>query len=61
MLIESSKTCFDCYFADGSHCLSVITLFHKRMSVKAVVGKFQDYWRTLPLKVKYVFGPVYHC
>ena len=62
MLIESSKTCFDCYFADESHSTSVIMLFHKRVLVKAVVGKFQDYWGTLPrqLKVRYVCDPVYH-
>ena len=58
--LKAVQVNFICYFAEGSHSSSGISLFHKGVSVKAVVGKFQCYWGTLPRqsKVKYICDPV---
>ena len=58
--LKAVQVHFICYFAEGSHSSSGISLFHKGVSVKAVVGKFQGYWGTLPRQSKVKYVCVYH-
>ena len=46
--LKAVQVNFICYFAEGPHSSSGISLFHKGVSFKAVVDKFQGYWGTLP-------------